>query len=395
MPASAALRAALTDHERDLERLAAELAGVDDPPATAGDATRAAYCRYRRATLTGDAAELEAAAAAVDAGLRRFGPWPDLCLLKANLDFKRHRLADVKRDLDLAPSLRASPEGRLLRADLDFQEGRYEDARRDYEGAVAADRTWDALARLAHFELKLGDVARADELYAEAEDELTAKELRSYAWVELQRGVVDLSRGRYDAAERHYQRAAAAYSGDWLADAHLGELRAAQGRVGEAVALYESVVARAPRPELQQALGDLYALAGEPERARPWHDRALAAYLDSVRRGEVQYYHHLVDFFAKVRRDGAEAVRWAERDLELRRNFSTLGALAWALHLAGRSPEAVDAVAAALASGVRDAHLFRSAAVIYAEAGRPREAEVLRRRADELNPHHPHFHVHR
>lgn len=33
-----------------------------------------------------------------------------------------------------------------------------------------------------------------------ADDELTAKEMRHYSWLELQRGVVDLSYGDYDKA---------------------------------------------------------------------------------------------------------------------------------------------------------------------------------------------------
>jgi tetratricopeptide (TPR) repeat protein len=305
-----------TDYERDLARIGEELSRLAGEPASADRATRIAHCLYRRASMTGDLAELETAEAAADAGLEEFGAWPDLCFVKANIDFKLHRLDRVKADLELSPALRASSEGRALAADLDLEEGRYADARRGYEGL---DRSWSALARLANLEAKLGDPARADELYAEAADELTAKELRSYCWVELQRGELDGPA----QAELHYERAERAYSGDWLVDEHKARLRVTQGRLDEAIALYEKVAARAPRPEVQQALGDVLTRAGRPEEAEPWHDLALAAYLESVERGGVHYFHHLAHFYLESRPDPAEAARWASADYELRPNLET------------------------------------------------------------------------
>jgi tetratricopeptide (TPR) repeat protein len=308
-----------TDYERHLARIGEELARLAGEPASADRATRIAHCLYRRASMTGDLAELDAAEAAVDAGIEEFGAWPDLCFVKANVDFKLHRLERVRADLELSPAFRVSAEGRAIAADLDLEEGRYEEARRGYESLVADERSWSALARLANLEAKLGDRERADELYGDAEDELTAKELRSYCWLELQRG--DLCPPA--EAERHYERAERAYSGDWLVDQHKARLRAAQGRLDEALALYCTVAARAPRPEAHQALGDVYLRMGRPEEARPWHDLALAAYLDSVERGGVHYLHHLAHFYLESRPDPAEAARWARADYELRPNLET------------------------------------------------------------------------
>jgi len=387
--------AATTDFDRDLERIAAHVDALSQEPPSAEQATRLAWRLYQRASLTGSFDELEAAEAAADTGLRRLGAWPDLWFVKANVDFKLHRLDRVARDLEQAPSLRDSPDGRLLRGDLDLQQGRYAEARRCYETVIREARTWDALARLAHLEHKVGHDGAADERYAEAADELTAKQMRSYAWVELQRGVVHLSRGRYEAAEAHFEQARSAYTGDWVADVHLGELRGAQGRFEEAVALVASAVIRAPRPELEQALGDLLVRAGRPDEARRWHDLALADYLDTTRRGGVHYYHHLVDFYADVRVDGDEAVRWALLDLGLRRNPDTLAALARACYRAGRLPEAVEAAEAALAFGTRDPHLLSVAGTIYVAAGRARDGELLLHEATELNPRRGDFHIHR
>jgi tetratricopeptide (TPR) repeat protein len=384
-----------SSYQQDVEAVNRDLRALAEEPPSAARASRIASRLYRRATLTGALDELEAAEAAADEGVRQFGAWPDLAFLKATIDFALHRLARVREDIALAPELERSPDGRVLLADLDLQEGRYDEARKGYERALADGTRWDALARLAHLELQLGDDRAADELYARAADELTAKELRSYAWIELQRGVVHLSRGRSGEAERHYLRAQAAYTGDWVVDEHLAELRAVQGRFGDALELYHGVVARVRRPELQQALGDLYAFVGRPDEARTWHDRALASYLASVSRGQVHYYHHLASFYADVRIDGAEALRFATLDLELRRNAATLAALAWASYRVGRLTDAVEAIDAALAFGARSAHLLFVAGTVYEAAGRAAAGGRLLDEAAEIDPRGPVFRAHR
>lgn len=384
----------------------AELARIDEQigelgPAALADpldperATTYVYRLYQRGSLTGDPRQLDAAASALDQLIGRVPNPSDLYYLKANLAFKVHRLDEVRRALADSRPLRESPQGRSLQADLDFQEGRYAEAREAYEALAREQGGWDDIARLAHLEFKLGDAERADRLFAEAEDELTAKQMRHYAWVELQRGVLDLKRGRRDEAAAHYERAARAYSGYWMVDEHTAELLGAAGEYERAAALYESVIRRAPRPEFMQALGELYDAAGNPEAAAAWHERAHAAYLESAGRGEVMYYHHLVDFYADVRGDGPEAVRWAEKDLALRENFATQAALAWALYRAGRYGEARRWIERSLASGARDAHLYRQAAAIYRLAGGNGEVENFERLASEINPHHRGFHVHR
>jgi tetratricopeptide (TPR) repeat protein len=388
-----------TDYEIELERIDRDISELEGSainiPIGIEKATKFVYRLYHRASLTGNFAEFEVTETAINNAIRQIGPGADLCFLKAHLDYKFHRLANAKHDLEMFPGLADCFQGKALKADLDLQEGRYEDARIGYEECIRDHRTWDNFVRLAYLKAKMGDVDGAEQLYIEAEDEITAKEMRSYAWVELQRGLLDLTHGCYENAYAHYKRANEAYSGYWLIEEHIAELLGAQGRFDEAATLYEEVIARTPRPELQQALGDLYVFMGKPDQARPWFDRALAAYLESTRRGDVHYFHHLTDFYADVYGDGAEAVRWARRDLELRQNFSTQAALAWGLYRGGQFAEALDAVHKALSSGVRDAELFFQSAMIHLAANRTDEGKQFLQKAAEINPRYQDFHVHR
>src|SRR5215213_5194000 len=358
-----------TDFEIELERIDRGIAEVEPHalqlPVDRAKITKLAYLQYQHASLTGNLAKLSVAERTLDHAIQQLGPDGDLYFLKANIDFKLHRLAGVERTLEASPDLSQSAPGRALKADLDFQQGRYEAARSEYERLIAEERTWDTLSRLAYFKFKMGDFETADRLYDEAVDELTAKEMRHYAWVELQRGVVDLTQGNYAKTREHYQRAERAYSGHWMVEEHLAELLGAEGKNDEAEAMYRRVLARVPRPDFQQALGELYLSTGKTADANEVLKRAQAAFLESAERGEVHYYHHLADLYADVFENGSEAVTWAQKDLELRRNFSTLAALAWAYYRAGEISKALEMMNESLASGVKDARLFYCAGMIH------------------------------
>ena len=388
----------LPGYAEELSRAELDIAGLESQrqihPHDQEKRVRLAYRLFHRASLTGRMADFEGVEEAIRDALDEFGPKEDLCLLKANLDFRFHRLGEVRRDLQMCSQLPGRFEARALLADLDFQEGRYEAARLELDRLIAEDRTWDNLARLAHWQGKLGDVAEAGRLYQEAEDDLTAKQMRSYAWLELQRGVLALTHGRYADAWKHYQRADAAYPGYWHTDEHIAELLGAEGRFDEAARLLQKVIARSPKPELQQALAELYLCAGRRDEAQPWLDAALAAYLESARRGGVHYFHHLADFYLDARTDPAEAVRWARQDFELRSNFSTQAAMARALDASGQHSEAMEYIRMALSSGVRDAGIFATASTLFEAAGETAQSQSYAEAALRINPELPRFQMH-
>ena len=286
------------------------LSGADDPERV----TRRLYRVYQKASIAGDAAGLNTVVGAIGEAITSRSNPGDLCLLKAHAAFKLHRLVDVHSALLAVPSVYNSDEGRLIRSDLCFQHGRYQAAESGYNDVLGRQRSWSALARLAYFRARMADTVAADSLYEEAQDQLTAKEMRAYAWLEVQRGFLDFAHGRQDDARLHYRRADAAYPGYWLVDEHTAELLGAEGRYVQAAAIFERIVSTVDRPDLDQAIGELYELAGASAPAVYWKQRALTGYLQSTQRGEVHYYHHLADYYSDVAKDGAEAVIWAYKD---------------------------------------------------------------------------------
>jgi tetratricopeptide (TPR) repeat protein len=352
-----------------LRRRRREHAGNAGPPGPTS-ASAELTLRHREIGLSGSRpAELLALGAAIEGALDRYPGWPDLWLLRATVALSLHRTDVARTALGAVPGLAELPPGRVLAADLAGFDGRYAAARREYLKAAAEDPSWDVDARLAALAVATGDLAEAEDRYDAAEDDLTAKQLRSFAWLRVQRAGLARRLGDLDRAHRLLAGAEAAYPGWWYVAASRAALDLALGRGAEAVAGYRAVLAEVDRPEYREALGTALVATGHDREAADCHDRALAAYTASAGRGEVHYLHHLAAFCADVRPDADAAVRWAEADVRLRRNGATLSLLAWCLHRAGRHPEALATVAAAEALGAGDPRLRGMASIIRGAGG--------------------------
>lgn len=320
-----AVATAETDYERELAGIGKKLAEAEASPATGVPAeeveraTKIAFLAYRRASLTASYADFKAAETAIDGALERIGPSEDLFLLKANFDFKLHRLAETKNDLAHAPDLAGDPQAVALWADLAFQEGRYAEARKGYGAALSAKRSWDQLARLAYYKSRTGDMAGADRLYAEAAEEITAKEMRSYAWVELQRGILAFDAGRPEEALAHYRRADRAYSGYWLIEEHIAEALAASGRTAAAVDLYRRLVERTHNPEFLSALA-LLVEPGDPAAARTLDQEAQQSFQEQSRLYPEAALGHRLESLLRRRETSPELLAMARQNVALRPN---------------------------------------------------------------------------
>ena len=132
------------------------------------------------------------------------------------------------------------------------------------------------------------------------------------AWCHVQLGRLSFDRGDWDEAATQYDSALKLVPGDRRGRDHLAELHAARKDYDAAVSTYRRLVEEFETPELCQALGDVYAAMDRPAEAAPWHEKALAGYLRGTA-GHAHYDHHLAGFYADVRRDGPEAVRWARK----------------------------------------------------------------------------------
>jgi hypothetical protein len=119
-----------TDSEIELASLDRDITelrdGASGAPPDVDRPTRFAHRLFQRAVLTGGVDDFQAADAAIGRTIREIGPIAGLYLLKANLDFRLHRLDETRRDLATLSRFAGDTQIVAVSASLAFQEGRYE-----------------------------------------------------------------------------------------------------------------------------------------------------------------------------------------------------------------------------------------------------------------------------
>ena len=317
---------------------------------------------------------------------------------RARAAFSLHQFAaaldDARRYVALEPG---KPYPYQILGDVLLELGDLAGAARAYEQmGQRCEPDAGTEARLARLALLRGETDAARKHLADAVE--LARPLPSHdslAWCLVQSGHLAFSCGDWGRAEEHYQAALAANPSDWRATEHLAELRAAQRQWDPATSLYGEAIKRAPRPELMQALGDVYAAAGRPDDARPWHRRALQKYREACDAGQAHYYHHLSGYYCDVEKDPPEALKWARKDLAVRRSVYAYEALGWALYHDGQFAAAAEAMDKAVVAGTRDPHLLYHASLVYYRAGDRDRARKFLAAATSANPKFNEFHAHR
>lgn len=357
---------------------------------------------HRKLRRTGDdrfiAREMQAAEKSLQAMPAVQNPEALAALAQAQLT--AHRFAEARA---AAIQLREMSSGKIrsleLLADAAMELGDYGEAREAGEELAKLEGAeFSAAQRLAKLALIEGKLELAREHFQKGLAHSAGREAtepETVAWFHLQLGAMAFKYGDWDSAEKHYVDAGEAWPEGYAVEDYVAELRGAQGRTEESIALYEKLASRVPRPEFFQALGDLQMLAGQAEKAAEWHARAEAAYLQSVREGAVHFYHHLAGFYADSKEDPAQAVVWARKDLTLRSGIHAHDALAWALYKKGDFAEASAECNKALATGIRDPHLLYHAGMIRMATGDITGGKRAMQLAAEVNPRFNAFHVHR
>jgi tetratricopeptide (TPR) repeat protein len=306
-------------------------------------------------------------------------------------EFESHYFRDALARAEQAYAIDPRNTGALaIVGDAHLELGNYAEAEKIYQRLGADEFTPPICARLARLAELKGENQKAIELLAQA-----AARATNTVWYHVRLGELHFRTGELEKSAALYEAARKLQPESFPVREHLAELRAAQGQFDEAIALYQQVIARVPRGEFFQALGDLYLFMRKPAEAQTWHERALSAYLKSVEQGNAHYYHHLSGFYADVQVNPAEALRWARKDLEVRHSVYAHDALAWALYKDGEYARAAEEATRALALGTKDAHLLFHAGMIFSRAGELERGSSLLKQSLAVNPHYNSFHAHR
>lgn len=353
----------------------------------------AAGAALERARLSGDFADYlraEALLARASEIAEAVGP----ALSRARLNYTLHRFDAALADLDLAAGRLLLPDSTAreiagIRADIAFHQGRYRAALAGYQGNLERVREPTDLYRLAYYYWQTGDYAQAEPLLEAAALGSGDLDGRLTAFWHLQRGLMDLDRGRHDQAFAHYLDADAAFPGWWLVREHLAEIHLLEGRLDEAEAIYLTAIEETGNPEFMEAMAAVAAERGLEAEESAWLERARAGYDLQLAQLPEAALGHALGHYLLHEPDDATVLALAARNHALRPGGEATLLLAQAQLRAGRIDEAARLTDALLAGPWRSADLHATAATLERARGNDSAAARHLEQLREIDPTFP------
>jgi tetratricopeptide (TPR) repeat protein len=253
-------------------------------------------------------------------------------------------------------------------ADAEIELGRYSEAQQALQQMIDLKPGPAAYVRVAYLRQLHGDIPGAIDAMQMATEDLTPRDRENLAWTRVQLGHLFFGRGDLPGASAQYAQALRVLPDYLYAQAGLGDIRAAQGRFGEAIHFYEQALAVIPLPTIAATLGDVYARIGQQAEAERQYD--LVEYIGRLTQiNRVVFNRDLAYFYADHNRRLDQAVALAEHEATLRHDIYTDDTLAWAYFKVGRYAEASRLADRSLSLGTRDALLLYHAGMIARALG--------------------------
>ena len=270
-------------------------------------------------------------------------------------------------------------------ADSLVELGQYDAAEEAVQTMVDLRPGPDSYARVSHLRELYGDPQGAVDMMASAVRAIGPGDPEHYAWARSHLGNLLFNGGRFDLAEEQYAEALRVFPDYHYALTGMGNVRMAQRRNDEAVALYRRSIDVAPTPLTVIALHDLLQSMGRKEEAAKAF--ALVETIETISSANgVKPDATLALFYADQGVKVAEALKIVQDLSKQRQDVRTMDALAWALHANGKDEEALKASGQARRLGTKFAPYLFHAGMIQAKLGHADEATALLREALEVNP---------
>ena len=340
-----------------------------------------------RARLTGDYNDYGRAEDLLGRIHDQFGDTDGVCMARARLHYTLHRLAKAKATLDGCPRLAGTAEDLAMRADIAFYSGRYKDAGIIYRALVNQVGSSAAYIQLALYAAKTGAPGEASAFMEAAEARYHGASPLQESWFALQRGLIELDRGRYDEARQLFALADERLPGYWLNEEHMAEATKLKGDTAAAKRIYADVVKKTGSPEYLDALGALEAEGGDAPAAKALFDRAEAIYTERAKRFPEAIAGHALEHYLKDAPQPAKALALAQANFANRPYGDAAIALAKAYLLNARPGEAARLLEQQIGQGWDTAETYWILSLAARSAGNDARASSAAAEANRRNPH--------
>jgi tetratricopeptide (TPR) repeat protein len=219
------------------------------------------------------------------------------------------------------------------------------------------------LTRAAYLRELHGDISGAMELMHMAYDATPFQEAEDRAWLLTQIAHLELLSGDTAQAETYATGALGLFPDYHYALGVLAQVRQAQDRNADAVALLEKRYAAAPHAENLFALAEALDRAGRKDAAgKDFAEFEQKALRESTITDNAN--HELIAYYVDYAQQPAKALEIATQELARRHDAFTLDAYAWSFAASGDYTQANVEIQKALAFGIKDPRVLRHASEI-------------------------------
>jgi tetratricopeptide (TPR) repeat protein len=346
----------------------------------------------QRARETNDPSFYSKAQTLLDRSLKRDPRGLDATIGAGSLALSYHDFRAAlrlgQRALELSHGF--SPAALGMIGDASVELGRYPQGFAAFEQLGELRPGLVAYARASYARELAGDIPGATRLMRRAV-EAGSGAPENTQWTRVQLAALLLKSGRTDAAAREYRHALALLPNYARAEAGLGAVAAAHGRLDQAERWYNRAASHLPLPDIVAQLGDVRAARGDAAGAREAYALVRAEQSLFVRAGGNA---DLETALFEASHPGVMArpavVALARKALAFRPSVYGHDALAWALYSAGKCRQALPQALLANRLGTVDPELSWHLGAIAACAGKPAVARAALHKALARTPRfHP------
>ncbi|HJZ50460.1 MAG TPA: tetratricopeptide repeat protein [Roseiflexaceae bacterium] len=343
----------------------------------------AAY--VQKARDTGDPTYYGKAQAVFDQALKRDPQNVEALIGAGTLANARHQFREALQLGEQARAINPTvPRIYGVIADAQTELGMYDQAVQTLQTMIDMRPDLSSYSRVSYARELRGDLEGAIEAMQEA---VTAggPASENSAWVRVQLGNLYFAQGDLARAEQEYQHTLTLLPDYVYAQAGLGRVRAAQGRLDEAIGFYQKAIARMPLPEFVIALGETQQAAGHEAEAAKQYE-LVRAMQQLFKANGVDTDLELALFDADHGQDRAGTVTLARAAYARRPSVKAADTIAWALFKAGQTAEARRYADEALRLGTHDPLMLYHAGAIAQAQGDSTAARDFLTRALAHNP---------
>lgn len=186
------------------------------------------------------------------------------------------------------------------------------------QSAAKTEPTIDTLGAFASLQFEQGAIAKAEHLFAAAQDCYRGLSPFPIAWLYFQQGHLWLHLGDLQRAREFFEAACSRFPAYAAAQGHLAEVVAALGDEQTAIALLRSLAKSSDDPDFAAQLSSILGKVDQTDEATYWRNVAMNRYDELTAAYPEAFADHAAQFWLSIAFNPQKALQFAQNNLQVR-----------------------------------------------------------------------------